>query len=179
MDKIGGMLRGCGFRMVVLSSRGVVRTLFSGSYFAHLLRGSLGWLLLAGSLFLLVQCGGGSGEGGGGESDTPDLVIVGSELSSKSAVLGGNLTITSTIKNQGTGISGGADSLQTVTFYRSSNKFISPRDEILGISSFGMLEPNAQSTQSFNFEARAGDNYYGACLGFTNDCQIGIKVSIS
>ena len=154
---------------------------FLGS-FAHLLRGSLGWLLLAGSLFLLVQCGGGgggSGEGGGGESDTPDLVIVGSELSSKSAVLGGNLTITSTIKNQGTGISGGADSLQTVTFYRSSNKFISPRDEILGISSFGTLEPNAQSTQSFNFEARAGDNYYGACLGFTNDCQIGIKVSIS
>ena len=151
---------------------------FLGS-FAHLLHRSLGWLLLAGSLFLLVQCGGGSGEGGGGESDTPDLVIVGSELSSKSAVLGGNLTITSTIKNQGTGISGGADSLQTVTFYRSSNKFISPRDEILGISSFGTLEPNAQSTQSFNFEARAGDNYYGACLGFTNDCQIGIKVSIS
>ena len=155
---------------------------FLGS-FTRLLHRSLGWLLLAGSLFLLVQCGGGSGEGGsgeggGGESDTPDLVIVGSKLSSKSAVLGGNLTITSTIKNQGTGISGGADSLQTVTFYRSSNKFISPRDEILGISSFGTLEPNAQSTQSFNFEARAGDNYYGACLGFTNDCQIGIKVSV-
>ena len=140
---------------------------------------------------MLVQCGGGSGEGGsgeggsgeggsgGGESDTPDLVIVGSKLSSKSAVLGGNLTITSTIKNQGTGISGGADSLQTVTFYRSSNKFISPRDEILGISSLDALEPNAQSTQSFNFEARAGDNYYGACLGFTNDCQIGVKVSVS
>ena len=153
---------------------------FLGSYFAHLLHRSLGWLLLAGSLFLLVQCGGGSGEGGSGEgeSGTPDLVIVGSKLSSKSAEIGDNLRVTVTIKNQGTGISGGADSLQTVTFYRSGNKFISPRDEILGISSFGTLEPNAQSTQSFNFEARAGDNYYGACLGFTNDCQIGIKLSV-
>ncbi len=179
------MLRGCGFRMVVLSGGGVVRTLFSGSYFAHLLRGSLGWLLLAGSLFLLVQCGGGSNSGGSnsggsgeGESGTPDLVIVGSKLSSKSAVLGGNLTITSTIKNQGTGISGGADSLQTVTFYRSSNKFISPRDEVLGTAPLDALAPNAESNPSFSFLARAGDSYYGACLGFTNDCQIGIKLSV-
>ena len=159
---------------------------FLGS-FTHLLRGSLGWLLLVGSLFLLAQCGGGrsgtvvssGGGSSGGESGTHDLVIVGSELSSKSAEIGENLTIILTIKNQGTGISGGAGSLQTVTFYRSSNKFISPRDELLGISSFGTLEPDAQSTQDFNFAARAGDNYYGACLGFTNDCQIGIKVSIS
>ena len=150
---------------------------FLGS-FAHLLRGSLGWLLLAGSLFLLVQCGGGSGEGGEGESGTPDLVIVGSKLSSKSAVLGGNLTITSTIKNQGTGISGGADNLQTVTFYRSSNKFISPRDEVLGTAPLDALAPNAESNPSFSFLARAGDSYYGACLGFTNDCQIGIKVRV-
>ena len=158
---------------------------FLGS-FAHLLHRSLGWLLLVGSLFLLVQCGGGSGGGGsggggsgGGESGTPDLVIVGSKLSSKSAEIGDNLRVTVTIKNQGTGISGGADSLQTVTFYRSGNKFISPRDEILGISSFGTLEPNAESNPSFSFLARAGDNYYGACLRFTNDCQIGVKVSVS
>ena len=205
MCKNGGMLRGCGFRMVVLSSEGVVRTLFSGSYFSHLLRGSLGWLLLVGSLFLLVQCGGGSnsGEGGSGggavpfppllslppspvssddcepeADDATGLTIVGTKLSSKRAEIGDNLRVTVTVRNQGTATSGGAGSPQTVTFYSSNNKFISPRDEVLGTASLDALEPNAESDPSFSFLALAGDNYYGACLGTTNNCQVGVKVSV-
>ena len=179
-------------------------TSFLGS-FTHLLHRSLGWLLLVGSLFLLVQCGGGSNSGGGSSSegtvpfppsppspplpvssddckteadDATGLTIVGSKLSSKSAEVGDNLRVTVTVKNQGVVTSGGAGSPQTVTFYRSSNKFISPRDEMLGTASFGTLEPNAESDPSFSFLALAGDSYYGACLGNTNNCQIGVKVSV-
>ena len=158
---------------------------FLGSYFAHLLHRSLGWLLLVGSLFLLVQCGGGSGTVASSDDckteadDATDLTIVGTKLSSQRASIGDNLRVTVTIRNQGTATSGGAGSPQTVTFYRSSNKFISPRDEMLGTAPLDALEPNAESNPSFSFLARAGDSYYGACLGTTNNCQIGVKVSVS
>ena len=157
---------------------------FLGS-FANLLHRSSGWLLLVGSLFLLVQCGGGSGTVVSSDDCKPEaegatgLTIVGSKLSSKRASIGDNLRVTVTIRNKGTANSGGASSPQTVTFYRSSNKFISPRDEMLGTAPLNALEPNAESNPSFSFLARAGDSYYGACLGTTNNCQIGVKVSVS
>ncbi len=170
---------------------------FLGS-FTHLLHRSLGWFLLAGSLFLLVQCGGSGSEGTVPSPSPPlpsppvgtddckteaegatGLTIVGSKLSSKRASIGDNLRVTVTIRNKGTATSGGTGSPQTVTFYRSSNKFISPRDEVLGTASFGTLRPNAESNPSFSFLAQKGDNYYGACLGTTNNCQIGVKVSVT
>ena len=170
------------------------KTSFSDNYFAYWLNQSLCWIFLVGSLFLLAQCGGGSSSSGGGSSgsgtvassdnckteadDATDLTIVGTKVSSQRASIGDNLRVTVTIRNQGAATSGGAGSPQMVTFYRSSNKFISPEDEVLDTVSFGVLDPKEESEQSFPFIARAGDSYYGACLGTTNNCQIGVKVSI-
>ncbi len=160
---------------------------FLGS-FANLLHRSLGWLLLAGSMFLLAQCGGGSSSGSGTvassndckteDDDATGLTIVDTKISSQKAEIGDNLRVTVTVRNQGTATSGGAGSSQIVTFYRSYSKFISPRDEMLSTAPLDALEPNAESNPSFSFPASSGDNYYGACLGTINSCQIGIKVSV-
>ena len=156
---------------------------FLGS-FANLLHRRLGWLLLVGSLFLLAQCGGKDGtvvSSDGCKTEVEGvtgLTIVESKLSLKRAEIGDNLRVTITIKNQGTANSGGVGSPRTVTFYRSRNKFISPRDVVLGTAPLNALEPNSESNPSFSFLTLAGDNYYGACLGFTNNCQIGVKVSV-
>ena len=149
---------------------------FLGS-FAHLLHRNLCWLLLLGSLFLLVQCGGSRSSSSKGESGTPNLVILETEINSQNVEIGDNLTITLTVKDQDTG-SGNEVSSQMVTFYRSDNKFISPRDEVLGTSPLDPLDTNGESNPSFSFLARAGDNYYGACLGISSDCQIGVSVSV-
>ena len=158
---------------------------FLGSYFAYLLRGGLGWLLLVSSPFVIVQCSGGGSSGGGEEGnkeehiDRPDLVIVDHEVSTQSVQFGDSLSITLTVRNQGTGISGGDGGPQEVIYYRSSNKFVGgPKDEKLGTSSFGVLDPKAESHQSFSFIAGSGDSYYGACLGTSDNCTVGIKVSV-
>ena len=163
----------------------------SGNYFACIFRHSLFWLLLVSSPFVIVQCSGGGSSGGGSSGDgdvvvgidcetesssAAGLTIVNSELRSQSAEFGDHLSITLTVKNQGTVTSGDTG---MITFYRSDNKFISPKDEELGMVSFGAIEPNAESKPSFSFPALVGDNYYGACLGTTNNCQIGIKVSVA
>ena len=156
----------------------------SDNYFVCLFRRSLFWLLLVSSPFFIVQCGGGGGGGGGGGEeegiDGSNLVMVDQAVSAESAAIGDSLMITLTVRNQGTVISGGDGEPQEVTFYRSENRFVGgPGDEKLGTYSFGTLEPNAESNQSFSFQAMSGDNYYGACFGTSNNCQIGIKVSVS
>ena len=162
-----------------------MKTSFSGSYFAYLLHRSLFWLLLISFLCVLVQCGGDTkedddNEGGSGKPDgEPDLIILGTEVSSQGADIGDDLRVTITVRNQGAGTSGGEGSPRMVTFYRSDNKFISSRDQVLGTSSFGVLDPEEESEQSFPFIAMIGDNYYGACFETSNDCQIGVKVSVS
>jgi len=113
----------------------------------------------------------------------PDLIISSFDRTPGSLYLGGTLSMSATVRNQGT-ISSASTTLR---YYRSTNLTISTDDTQVCTDSVPSLSPNGTSDESCSVTASMpGDYYYGVCAvsvsGETatlNNCSTGILVQVS
>ena len=118
--------------------------------------------------------------------DTPDLIpdlMVSSFRANPTSInAGGNISLSATVRNSGTGQSGST----TLRYYRSSNRTISTSDTRIGTDSVSALSAGRSGNESVTVTGHnSGTAYYGACVesvsGETqtsNNCSSGVAVTV-
>ena len=114
---------------------------------------------------------------------SPDLVVQSPMVSDSNVKVGGALTVTVTVHNQGDGSSPAT----TLQYYLSSNSTIRTSDGLQGTATVASLEPSQSSSFSIDLTApgSAGTEYYGACVvsvsgesNTQNNCSVGVEVTV-
>ena len=114
---------------------------------------------------------------------SPDLVVQSPTVSDSSPGAGASLTMSATVRNQGSGSSGST----TLRYYRSSDSTISTSDTQVGTDRVGGLAASGTSSESFDLTApsSAGTYYYGACVepvsgesDTGNNCSDAVAVTV-
>ena len=113
----------------------------------------------------------------------PDLVVSAS-VDNSTPTAGQSLTLSATVRNQGTGSSAST----TLRYYRSTDATITTGDTEVGSSdAVSGLAASGTSAQSSSVTApsSAGTYYYGACVGSVssesdtnNNCSAGVQVTV-
>ena len=125
-----------------------------------------------------------SSTGGGGSSNSPDLIVDSPSVSDSTLTSGQAFTLSATVRNQGTGSSAST----TLRYYRSSNSTISTSDTEVGTDSVDGLSASGTSAESISLNApsNAGTYYYGACVtsvsgesDTNNNCSSAVRVTVS
>lgn len=115
---------------------------------------------------------------------TPDLVVTLVSVSDATLVPGQAFTINATVKNQGSGPSGGT----TLRYFRSTNNVISTLDVLVGVDPVTALSPAVTSSHSMRTVAPAGPGAFwvGVCLDSVsresdtgNNCSAAVQVSVA
>ena len=118
--------------------------------------------------------------------DTPDLIpdlMVSSFRANPTSInAGGNISLSATVRNSGTGQSGST----TLRYYRSSDRTISTLDTRIGTDSVSALSAGRSGNESVTVTGHnSGTAYYGACVesvsGETqtsNNCSSGVAVTV-
>ena len=124
------------------------------------------------------------GDGGGGSSGSPDLIVESPSVSDNTLTTGQSFTLSATVRNQGTG----ASASTTLRYYQSSNATISTSDTEVGTDSVNGLSASGTSADSISLNApsSAGTYYYGACVesvsgesNTDNNCSSAVRVTVS
>ena len=114
---------------------------------------------------------------------TPDLVAESPEVSRAMVVPDGFFTLSATVRNRGSGLSGST----TVRYYRSSDSTISTSDTEVETISLEALAAGGSVTASTLVRAPSsnGTYYYGACVDAVNgesdtgnNCSAGVRVEV-
>ena len=115
---------------------------------------------------------------------SPDLVVQSPTVSDSSPGAGASLTLSATVRNQGSGSSVST----TLRYYRSSDSTISTSDAQVGMDSVGGLAASGSSGESINLTApfTVGTYYYGACVNPVsgesntgNNCSSAVAVTVA
>ena len=114
--------------------------------------------------------------------DTPDLIVSSFRANPTSINAGGNISLSATVRNSGTGQSGST----TLRYYRSSDRTISTLDTRIGTDSVSALSAGRSGNESVTVTGHnSGTAYYGACVesvsGETqtsNNCSSGVAVTV-
>ena len=111
-------------------------------------------------------------------------LVVSASVDNSTPTAGQSLTLSATVRNQGTGSSAST----TLRYYRSTDATITTGDTEVGSSdAVGALAASASSAQSSSVTApsSAGTYYYGACVGSVssesdtnNNCSAGVQVTV-
>jgi len=111
-------------------------------------------------------------------------LVVSASVDNSTPTAGQSLTLSATVRNQGTGSSAST----TLHYYRSTDATITTGDTEVGSSdAVGALAASASSAQSSSVTApsSAGTYYYGACVAAvtgesntTNNCSAGVQVTV-
>ena len=114
----------------------------------------------------------------------PDLVVQSPSVSDTTRAPGESLTLSATVRNQGTG----ASAATTLRYYQSSNATITTDDTEVGSSdAISALAASATSAQSSSVTAptTSGTYYYGVCVdavtgesNTNNNCSAGVRVTV-
>ena len=119
-----------------------------------------------------------------GEAPAPDPVVGTPTVSSATPRAGAPLTLSATVRNQGTGDAGSATTLR---YYQSSDSRISAADTALGSDPVPALGASRSATGSVSLTTPAtpGTYYYGACVDAvsgevdtTNNCSSAVIVKV-
>ena len=115
---------------------------------------------------------------------SPDLVVLGSNVSNSTPETGGTFWLIGTVHNQGAGRSAAT----TVRYYRSTDASITTSDTEEGTDAVGARENNTNYAATIRLTApsTAGTYYYGTCVDAVpgesdtgNNCSSGVQVTVS
>ncbi len=127
--------------------------------------------LVAAVLLSLYGCGEEGGEANGDDENTPttspDLVVESPSVSDSSPTVGGNFTLSATVRNDG----GGASGVTTLRYYRSTDGTITTSDTAVGTNAVTGLSTSGSVSESVDLTALSGPGtyYYGACVDAVTD----------
>ena len=115
----------------------------------------------------------------------PDLIVESPKVSDGSLYAEAPFTLSATVRNQGSGASGGSTTLR---YYRSTDSTITSSDEGVGMDEVGSLAPSATSGEAIplNAPSTVGTYYYGACVDAVsgesntgNNCSSAVEVTVA
>ncbi len=143
--------------------------------------------LVAAVLLSLYGCGEEGGEANGDDENTPttspDLVVESPSVSDSSPTVGGNFTLSATVRNDG----GGASGVTTLRYYRSTDGTITTSDTAVGTDAVTGLSTSGSVSESVDLTALSGPGtyYYGACVDAVtdesdtnNNCSESVQVNV-
>ena len=114
----------------------------------------------------------------------PDLTIDGITIFDSPGPWGSVVTLTVTVENSGSGVSGGT----TLRYYRSTDATISTSDTEVGTDTVGSLGASDSTSEQFepDVPSDAGTYYFGACVDTvsgesdtTNNCSGSVRIVVS
>ena len=118
-----------------------------------------------------------------GAAPAPDLAVDTPTVSNDNPAAGSTFTLSATVRNQGSGASGGT----TLRYYRSADATIGSSDTSVGTDAVAALSASGSSDESISLTApsEAGTYYYGACVDEVseesdagNNCSTAVAVAV-
>ena len=115
--------------------------------------------------------------------DFPDLVVESSRVSKDTLAPGENFTLSTTVRNAGTGRSAAT----RLHYYQSSDAYISTNDAQIGITDIGALSSGGTRNKNVRITApnTPGTYYYGVCVAgvqgendTSNNCSQAIAITV-
>ena len=113
----------------------------------------------------------------------PDLLVGAPSVNDSTPLVGGEFTLSATVRNAGDG----ASAATTLRYYRSTDATIARSDTQVGTDAVGALSASGSSVESFVVVApqNAGTYYYGACVDAvtgetdtTDNCSTSVAVEV-